>query len=135
MAKTKTKTKTKTMPRKKAKKPARKKAKKPARKKAKSTPKRTRRSDEEMIADLQAKIAAVKNRAANRELKNSPAMKAAISALRGIDRALDAAAEQGETLLRHALADSRKCLEAHLTRQGFKAPKANLPRGRKPKGA
>jgi hypothetical protein len=119
-----------------AKKSTKKKTKKAKRKKAAApAKKRQRRTDEQLIKDLQAKIDSVKGRAATRELKRSPALKAAIAAVRSIDRALATAAEQGESLLRHALADSRKGLVAYLSSQGFKAPKAKLPRGRKPKGA
>jgi hypothetical protein len=118
------------------KKTTKKKAKRAKRKKtAAPAKKRQRRTDQQLIKDLQAKIEDVKGRAKTRELKRSPALKAAIAAVRGIDRALVAAAEQGESLLRHALADSRKNLVAYLSSQGFKAPKAKLPRGRKPKGA
>jgi hypothetical protein len=118
----------------KTKKKAKKRAPKKVKQKTAPARRQTRRSDEDLIADLQAKISDVRNRAKTREMKRSPAFKAAIASLRNIDRALDVAAEQGETLLRHALAESRKGLAAFLTSQGFKAPKANLPRGRKPKG-
>lgn len=98
-----------------------------------SAKKRKRRSDEELIRDLQSRIKEVKERQVAKEALKSPAMKAAVRALSAIDRALDVAAEQSSTSLRHALADSRKPLVEELERNGFKTPKAKLPRGRRPK--
>jgi len=95
--------------------------------------KRKRRSDEELIQDLQSRIKEVKERQAAREVLKSPEMKSAVKALTAIDRALDVAAEHNATPLRHALADARRPLVAELERNGFKTPKANLPRGRRPK--
>jgi hypothetical protein len=95
--------------------------------------KRYRRSDDEMIADLKERIKELKNRADSRELKKSAAYKASHSAVKYIDKALEAAAEEGQSALRHALADARKPIAAHLEAQGIKLPKANLPRGRRPK--
>ena len=94
---------------------------------------RKRRSDEEMIHDLQEKIRQVKSRQQARELQKSPHVKAAVSALKSIDRALDVAAEYEETLLRHVLSDARKPLIGYLEERGFAVPRANLPRGRRPK--
>lgn len=104
-----------------------------ARKATSGGARRKRRSPEEMIADLEAKIREVKARAAAKELKASPSAKAARAAVKAIDKALDIAAEEGENHLRHALADARKPLAAHLEQQGIKLPKARVPRGRKPK--
>jgi len=94
---------------------------------------RARRSPEEMIADLEAKIREVKQRAQAKELKQSPSMKAAMSTVRSLDKSLEAAAEDGNNALRHALADARKPLVEFLEGQGLKLPKARVPRGRKPK--
>lgn len=95
--------------------------------------KRARRTDEQLINDLQAKIREVKERQKARELLSSPPTKAAVQALTAIDRALELAAEHGETGLRHDLAEARRPLVAALEGRGFKTPKANLPRGRRPK--
>lgn len=95
--------------------------------------KRKRRSDVELIADLQERIRQVKARQAARDIQKSPSMKGAIAALRAIDRALETAGAAGDTALRHALADSRKPLAEFLEKAGFRTPKANLPRGRRPK--
>jgi len=101
-------------------------------KKAKAA-RRARRSPEEMIADLEAKIREVKNRAQAKELKQSPSVKEAMKVVRGVDKALEVAAEEGNNALRHALADARKPLAEFLEGQGLKLPKARMPRGRKPK--
>ncbi|MBL6720938.1 MAG: hypothetical protein ISQ08_05950 [Planctomycetes bacterium] len=86
-----------------------------------------------MIADLEAKIREVKNRAQAKELKQSPSVKEAMKVVRGVDKALEVAAEDGNNALRHALADARKPLAEFLEGQGLKLPKARVPRGRKPK--
>jgi len=93
---------------------------------------RKRRTEEEIIAELQEKIQLVRKRATIKEAKKSPAYKAAFSAVKAIDRALEVAAEEDETLMRHALAQGRKSLAAFLVGKGLHLPKANLPRGRKP---
>lgn len=103
-----------------------------AKKKA-SASRRKRRSPEEMIADLQAQIESVKQRAQAREMKESPAMKRTITIMRGINKALNEAAEEKNTGLQHALADARKPIAEYMETQGLRAPKARLPRGRKPK--
>jgi hypothetical protein len=102
--------------------------------KKKATKKRRkRRSADEIIADLQDEIRRVRARQRARELKESPAHKTALAAIKSIDKALDVAAEEGETALRHALADGRRSLGAYLEKQGVVLPKANLPKGPRPK--
>jgi len=101
-----------------------------AKKKAK---KRHRRTDEELIEDLKNRIAELKQRQDARRLKESPTIKATMTAVKWIDKALDLAAQENDTRLRHILADGRKPLETYLTGEGLKVPKANLPRGRRPK--
>jgi hypothetical protein len=97
--------------------------------------KRTRRSPEQMIADLQKKIEEVKQRAAAKELKQSPAMKRTVTILRSITKAMDEAAEEKNGGLRHSLADAHRLLAAHLETQGVKPPKPRMPRGRRPVGS
>jgi len=104
-----------------------------ASRKAVKKTRRKRRTEEEIIAELQEKIQAVRKRATVKEAKKSPAFKAAFAALKALDRALDVAATEEETLMRHALAQGRKPLAEFLTSKGLQLPKANLPRGRKPK--
>lgn len=95
---------------------------------------RKRRSPEELIADLQRKIDEVQRRKAAREMKQSPAVKHGLGAVRAIDAALDLAAEEQNSHLRHALADARRPLVSFFENQGLKLPKARTPRGRRPKG-
>ncbi len=106
-------------------------AKKKARKAAPGK-KRYRRTDEELISDLKDKIKLLKQRSDSKELKQSPSIKAARSAVRYLDKALDAAADEANSHLRHALADSRRPLADFLVKSGLKLPKARLPRGRRP---
>lgn len=94
--------------------------------------KRTRRSPDQMIADLKAKIEAVRRRAAATELKKSPAIRRTLTIVRSVDKTLDMAAQEGQTALRHSLAGARAPLADFLGRQGVKLPKARMPRGRKP---
>ncbi len=105
-----------------------------AKKKASNTgKKRVRRSAEQMIADLERQIEQVKQRAQAKVLKRSPAVKTALAAIRQIDRALELAAEEEDSGLRHALADARAPLKAVFEEKGVKLPKARLPRGPRPK--
>lgn len=97
--------------------------------------KRIRRTAEQIIADLQAEIARVQAKAQAKQLKQSPAGKAAVVALRAIDKGLDSAAQENNSLLRHALADARKPLAAYLESQGMDLPKPRMPRGRRPAAA
>ena len=99
----------------------------------KSTSRRKRRSPEEIIADLQAQIRDVKARAAAKELKQSPAVKKSLAALRAMDKSMDLAHEESNSRLHHALADARKVLADYLQKEGMRLPKARMPRGRKPK--
>jgi hypothetical protein len=101
--------------------------------KKKASKKRHRRSDQELISDLRGRIKDLKNRQESKRLKESATVKATITAVKWIDRALEHAAEENDTGLRHVLADSRRPLETYLTGRGLKLPKAKLPRGRRPK--
>ena len=101
--------------------------------KRKRKQRRKRRTADEIISDLQEEIRRVRDRQKSKELRDSPAHKAAIAALKAVDRALDIAADQNETTLRHVLADGRKPLGEHLEKLGLRLPKANLPKGRRPK--
>ncbi len=94
---------------------------------------RKRRSADEKIADLEREIERIKERAKARELKGSPAHKMTLTSLRGIDKALSIAADEGESGLRHALADARKVLAQYLEEKGMRLPKARMPRGPRPK--
>jgi molecular chaperone GrpE (heat shock protein) len=93
---------------------------------------RQRRSIDERVADLQAKIDQLKRRAEAASAKKDPHMKKALTILRALDRALGAANDAGHEV-RHGLAAARKPLGDYLENQGIRLPKASLPRGRKPK--
>ena len=96
--------------------------------------KRVRRTEEQLIRDLEAKLASLRERAASREVKNSPAIKATLAALRTIDKAVEAATEEGDTALRHVLADARGPLESYLDQQGIQIPRTRRPKGPRPRG-
>lgn len=100
--------------------------------KKKAGAKRHRRTDEELINDLKARIKELKDRQESKRLKESPSIRSAVTAVRHLDKALELSAEEGNSLLRHALADARKPLEDYLQDQGLKLPKARKPRGRRP---
>ena len=95
----------------------------------KTIKKRIRRTDEQLISDLETKIQAIKERAATRSLKRSPSMKHTVAAVRAIDKALESAATEGNNPLRHSLADAREPLVAYLQLEGIKLPKTRRPKG------
>ena len=95
--------------------------------------KRRRRSPEEIIDDLQEEIKRLRAKATAKALKESPSIKLTLAAVKNIDKALDAAAEESNTPLRHALADARRSLGEYLEGQGMKLPKARLPKGPRPR--
>ncbi len=96
--------------------------------------KRHRRTDHELIADLQERIKDLKQRQEARSLKSSPAIKASVTAVRYLDKALSSAQDEENNHLRHALADARRPLDSYLSSIGLKLPKVALPRGRRPAG-
>ena len=78
--------------------------------------KRVRRDAEQLVADLEAKIEAIKARAARRRAKSNPAVRHTVAAVRNIDKALGAATD---AVLRKALEDARGELSAYLVLQGI----------------
>jgi hypothetical protein len=78
--------------------------------------KRIRRTDERLIADLEAKIAALKARAAQKKAKRSPALAYTIKAVKSIDAAM-AASE--DSAMRRALDEARATLSACLALHGL----------------
>src|SRR5439155_24150703 len=73
---------------------------------------RTRRTSEHVIADLEAKIAALKHRAAQKKVKRDPALKHVSAALRSIEKAM---AETGDATTTKALEEVRVSLSACLS--------------------
>jgi hypothetical protein len=78
--------------------------------------KRNRRTDEQMIADLEARIASLKTRAAQRTAKRSPALSHTMKAVKAIDAAM-AATEDGA--MRRTLEEARGALSACLSLHGL----------------
>jgi len=78
-------------------------------------PRRKRRGVEQRIADLEAKIVAIKARLARRQAKADPALRHASAALKSIDKAL---AEAQDAKTRKALAEARAPLCACLGMEG-----------------
>jgi len=71
--------------------------------------KRARRTPEQRIADLQAEIERVKQRAAEKKAKKDPTLRHIAGAIRSIDRALDATKDNPT---RAALTEARATLSA-----------------------
>jgi hypothetical protein len=94
-----------------------------------------RRSPEQIIADLQRKIEQIQARATARSVERSPAMKLSRSVVRTVDKALAAAAAEGNDGLRQALTDARAPLASYLAAQGMRLPKPRMPRRRPAAGA
>lgn len=92
---------------------------------AKETKKRIRRNDEQLIADLEAKIAAMKARAARKKAKASPDTRYTLGAVRNIDKAMSGTQD---ATLRKALEEARGALAAWLALEGIAIPAAHRPR-------
>jgi hypothetical protein len=92
--------------------------------------KRTRRSPEQMIKDLQAEIERVKARAARARVKKDPALKHISAAVRAIDKAAAATADKA---IRSALAEGRATIAACLGLGG--AAPAGAPVAARKQGA
>jgi hypothetical protein len=93
---------------------------------------RTRRTPEQRIADLQAKIQAIKQRAERAKVKRSPALRHMNAALKSIEKAM---AETEDAATRRALEEARATLSATLALNGVVARQASAaPRGRRSSG-
>jgi hypothetical protein len=80
--------------------------------------KRQRRSEEQMIEDLEARIAAIKAKAERKKAKRDPALRHISGAIRSIDKAL---AESDDSATRSALDEARSTLSACLSLNGVHA--------------
>ena len=89
--------------------------------------KRIRRTDEQLIKDLEAEVARIKQRAQAKKAKKTPELKATTDAVRSIDTALRMASD---TELKKALAEAREPLVAYMQMEGIPIPQR---RGPKPK--
>jgi hypothetical protein len=83
------------------------------------TAKRVRRTDEQMIASLEAEIQRLKHRAAQQKVTKAPAIKYTTNAVKAIDTAL---ATSDDAVLRRALDEARTTLVACLAVQGALIP-------------
>lgn len=96
----------------------------------KTATKRTIRTPEQMIADLEAEIARVKARAAAKEARASDDGKAFMAAVRGVDKTMDAAKEAENDAMLHALESARATLGEQLIAMGLRAPAPRRRGGR-----
>jgi hypothetical protein len=87
----------------------------------KTVTQRHRRTDDEIIADLQRKIEQVKRNAECKKAKKDPSLRHVSAALRSIDKAV---AHTGDAATRNALGEARATLAACLALNGAAAPKA-----------
>ncbi len=101
------------------------------------TKKYNRRSTDQIVADLESKIAAVRQRAVQREaaaeVKGSPDGVAFLAAVKAADRAIRLAGEHKNDPMQRALEAARAPLAEHLVSMGVRLPdrKAGRTRGRK----
>ena len=92
---------------------------------------RYRRTDEELIADLQKRIEDLKDRKAAKKLKASPASKQASNAYRALTKGIELCDGADDAELKRALSAAQRTLAEHFETQGVKLPKARKPRARK----
>lgn len=98
-----------------------------------ATKKRTRRSPDELVADLEAMIVKIKAKAAQTKVKRDPALRHMSGALRSIDKALK---ESEDKATREALAEARATLTACLALSGaapVNGKVSKVPKGRSEK--
>jgi hypothetical protein len=95
--------------------------------------KRTRRSPEQLIADLQKRIEGIKARAEQKKVRQSPALRHVRAALKSVDKAMS---ESDDNVMRKALGEARSTLSACLSLSGVAAPTHTAPssRGRRSSG-
>jgi len=90
--------------------------------------KRQRRTEEQMIKDLEARIASIKAKAERKKAKKDPALKHISAALRSLDKALG---ETEDSATRQALGEARTTLSACLSLGGVTVASSSRPRGRR----
>lgn len=88
---------------------------------------RTRRTEEEKIAELEAKIAAIKAKAERQKVKKDPALRHVTAALRSVEKAMS---ESGDATTRKALDEARATLEACLALSGVIASNGSARKSR-----
>src|SRR5262245_20299869 len=99
------------------------------------TKKYSRRTTDELIADLEAQIAQVKQRAAAKEataeVQGSPDGVAFLAAVKAADRAIRVAGEQKNEPMLRVLEAARAPLAEHLVAIGVRLPDRKTARGRR----
>jgi hypothetical protein len=93
---------------------------------------RTHRSEEDRIAELEAKIAAIRARAERKKVKKDPSLRHISAAVRWIDKALG---ESGDAAMRQALDEARSTLSACLSLNGVLMSGGPRTRGRRSAGS
>jgi hypothetical protein len=89
---------------------------------------RTHRSEEDRIADLEAKIAAIRARAERKKVKRDPSLRHISAAVRSVDKALG---ESEDAAMRRALDEARSTLSACLSLSGVIVAAGTKSRGRR----
>lgn len=77
--------------------------------------KRYRRTEEELIKDLETKIAELQRKKQLKSLKTDPGLRSAITADKALKRAADACRKHGHLKLANALQAAHLALEPHLS--------------------
>lgn len=91
---------------------------------------RYRRTDEELISDLQKRIDDLKTRKVARKIKADPASKEATSAFRALTKAVTKSKDSSDADLKRALSEAQRILAGYFESKGLKVPKARKPRAR-----
>ena len=99
----------------------------------KTETKKTHRTSDEIVADLQSEIERVKARAAVKKAKARPEAQPLILAVRALDKAGRVAAEAGNRDLVQAIDAARAALAPGIVGLGLRVPE-KAKRGRKRKG-
>lgn len=97
-----------------------------AKKQQQESPRRKRRGIDQRIAELEAKIASIKEREARKQAKADPTMRNVNSALKAIDKALDNAEDSGT---KRVLNEARSILSGLLSGEVPSAPRAQRSAG------
>ena len=92
-------------------------------------PKKTHRSESERIAELEAKIAGIKQRAVAKQAKAAPEVQALIVTALAVDRAARVAADAGRDALVRALEGTRAGLASQLVELGVRLRDPKAKRG------
>ena len=100
-----------------------------------ATKERTHRTEAERIAELEAKIAGIKQRAVAKQAKAAPEVQALIMATRAVDKAVRVAGDAGRDALVRALEGPRAGLAAQLVELGVRLRDPKAKRGRQRRSA